>query len=193
MAVRRGRDRAQLRGRLGGSVPADIRGVRRCLAAACLALHLVTAGVARAEAIAQLPAEQAKPAGRSGGDPGGDPGAPAGAAESTEPGESGTHRLEVTGIQCEALSLGKSIKELPEDAHVETITFTEPPPVTFRLPEQRRESLTECSLRASGLTVRIDKSRNVITLLPTGTASPENPNAKVKVLVKLVEEAPAKP
>jgi hypothetical protein len=41
--------------------------------------------------------------------------------------------------------------------------------------------------------VRIDKSRNVITLLPTGTASPENPNAKVKVLVKLVEEAPAKP
>lgn len=185
MVFRHGRFRARLRVRLGGAGPADIRGLRQCLAAACLALHLVTSGVARAEAIAQLPADESKPSGRPSLAAPASPGA-------TEPEEPGTRSLEVTSIQCEAISLGKSIKELPEDSRVEAITFTEPPPVTYRLPEQRRESLTECSLRASGLTVRVDKSRNVITLLPTGTQSPDNPSAKVKVMVKLVEEPPAK-
>ena len=183
MAVRQGRYCAWLHARLCGSVPAEIRGVRRCLAATCLVVHLVTAGVARADAVAQLPPGETKSVDR----PAGEHGAP---ADSDEP---GIRRLEVTGFQCEAISLGKTIKELPEDARVETITFTEPPPITFRLPEQRRESLTECSLRASGLTVRIDKSRNVITLLPTGTGSPDTPNAKVKVVVKLAEEPPPKP
>jgi hypothetical protein len=151
-------------------------------------VHLATAGVARGEAVAQLPADEAKENER--------PGASTPPAErdtdtpDAEPEEPGTKRLEVTGIQCEALSLGKTIKDLPSDAHIEAITFTEPPPITFHLPEQRRESLTECNLRASGLTVRIDKSRNVITLLPSGTGSPELPNPKVKVTVKLSEESP---
>ncbi len=153
-------------------------------------MHLVTAGVARGEAVAQLPADDSTQDGR----PAGGSAAPSGDSEpaEAEPEEPGTRRLEVTGIQCEALALGKTIKDLPADAQVETITFTEPPPITFHLPEQRRESLTECSLRASGLTVRVDKSRNVITLLPSGTGSPELPNPKVKVVVKLSEEA-AKP
>ena len=158
------------------------------MAAASVALQLATVDVARAEAVAQLPADERPDAAR----PGLGTAEPTGDADATEPEEPGTRRLEVTGIQCEALALGKSLKDLPSDAHVEAITFTEPPPVTFHLPEQRRESLTECSLRASGLTVRVDKSRNVITLLPIGTGSPELPNPKVKVMVKLSEE-PQKP
>ncbi|MBV8169046.1 MAG: hypothetical protein JO021_19790 [Alphaproteobacteria bacterium] len=104
-----------------------------------------------------------------------------------------TRKLEVTGSQCEALSLGKTIKDLPNDAQVDTISFTDPPPVTFRLPDQRREALTECSLRASGLTVRVDPGRKAILLLPSGTGSPEFPNPKVRVSLKLGAAEPAKP
>src|SRR5579863_5289880 len=86
VAFRHGRFRARLRVRLGGAGPADIRGLRQCLAAACLALPLLTSGVARAEAIAQLPADESKPAGR----PGLEAPASTGAAE---PEEAGTRRL----------------------------------------------------------------------------------------------------
>jgi hypothetical protein len=154
------------------------------MAAASVALQLMLADVAGAEAVAQLPTDERKAAVRPGlGDA-----EPSGEPDAAEPEEPGTRRVEVTGIQCEALALGKVIKELPPDAHVEVMTFIEPPPVTFHLPEQRRESLTECSLRASGLTVRVDKARNVITLLPSGTGSPELPNPKVKVMLKFSEE-----
>ena len=101
-----------------------------------------------------------------------------------------TRKLEVTGSQCEALSLGKTIKDLPSDAQVGAISFTDPPPVTFRLPDQRREALTECSLRASGLTVRVDPGRKAILLMPSGTGSPEFPNPKIRVSLKLGAEAP---
>jgi hypothetical protein len=100
-----------------------------------------------------------------------------------------TRKLEVTGPQCEALSLGKTIKDLPGDAQVDAISFTDPPPVTFRLPDQRREALTECSLRASGLAVRVDPKRKAIILLPSGTGSPELPNPKIRVSLKLGAEA----
>ena len=104
----------------------------------------------------------------------------------------GTRNLDLTASQCEAMALGKPLKDLPPDARVEAVTFTEPPPITLRLPTQSREALAECSLRASGLTVRVDRSRNVITLLPSGTRSPELPNPTIKVTLKLGEE-PAKP
>ncbi|MBI3513625.1 MAG: hypothetical protein HY060_06125 [Proteobacteria bacterium] len=156
------------------------------MAVAIIALHLVTGGMARAVAVAQLPAnEDADKSDES------KAGAPAD-GQPAEPEEPGVRSLEVTGFQCEALAMGKSIKELPPDTQIESMSFVDPPPVTFRLPEQRRESLTECTLRASGLTVRVDKSRNVITLLPSGTGSPELPNPKVKLMLKLSEE-PAKP
>jgi hypothetical protein len=179
VAFRRGGDRARWRASLSGATPADIVDLRRCIAAAGVVLQLASTSLARAEAVAQLPADEQKERARSG-------------LEAAEPEAPGTRRLEVTGFQCEALALGKSVKDLPSDARVEAITFTDPPPITYRLPEQRRESLTECSLRASGLTVRVDKSRHVITLLPTGTGSPELPNPTVKVVVKLSEE-PQKP
>ena len=99
----------------------------------------------------------------------------------------GTRSLDLTPIQCESLALGRPLKDLPPDARIETITFTEPPPVTLKLPTQSREALTECSLRASGLTVRYDRARKVITLLPTGTRSPELPNPSIKVTLKFTE------
>ena len=159
------------------------------MAVAIIALHLVTGGMARAVAVAQLPTDAAADK------PEAEPQPTAGETADTEPAEPeqpGVRNLEVTGYQCEALALGKLIKELPDNAQVESMSFLDPPPITFRLPEQRRESLTECTLRASGLTVRVDKSRNVITLLPSGTGSPELPNPKVKLMLKLSEE-PAKP
>lgn len=233
VAFRRGGYRALWRARLGGALPADFAGLRRCVAALTIAVHLATIGLARAEAVAQVPTEQKEP-GRIGlnrddarkveskkdddakndetkgdeaksgdkddqdaadkdkagsDDKDKDDKAETKDKDAAEPeDEPGFKHVEVTGFQCEAISLGKSIKDLPPDSRVDEITFTEPPPITYHLPEQRRESLTECSLRASGLTVRVDKTRNVITLLPTGTASPEQPNPKVKLMLKLSEE-----
>jgi hypothetical protein len=177
-------------------------GLRWGMAVAIIALHLVTGGMARAVAVApQLAAENAAKdkADDKDHDKADDkdkadeakPGEPAD-AEAGDAESPGFRRVEVTGYQCEALAMGRSIKDLPPDTKVEAISFTDPPPITYRLPEQRRESLTECTLRASGLSVRVDKSRNVITLLPSGTGSPEMPNPKVKLRLKLSEE-PATP
>jgi hypothetical protein len=175
-----------------------MRGLLRCIAAAIIVLPVTTAGTGRAAGSpsglpqqAQAPdadvtraPPETSPDGEKVEKP--DEAAPADA----EP--PGTRSLDLSPGQCEALALGKSLKELPPDSHVETVTFTEPPPTTLRLPAQSREALTECSLRASGLTVRVDKSRNIITLLPTGTRSPDLPNPTIKVTLKF-SEAAAKP
>ena len=162
-----------------------------------IALHLVVVGAARAEGSPSHPAQWAQAR---------EPAAPAKAddakADDDKPDDkpddksddkaddNGARSLDLTPFQCEALALGKSIKDLPPDAQVEAITFTDPPPLTLQLPTQRREAITECNLRASGLTVRVDKTRNVITLLPSGTRSPELPNPMIKVTLKLAEGAP---
>jgi hypothetical protein len=118
--------------------------------------------------------------------------APAETDAAAEPEDPTKRDLEVTGFQCEALSLGKTLKDLPADAQVDAISFTDPPPVTFRLPDQRREALTECSLRASGLSVRVDPARKAIILLPRDTGSPQLPNPKIRISLKLAGES-AKP
>jgi hypothetical protein len=170
-------------------------GLPRCVAAAFTVLALMIVVVGRADsspssllqrAQAPGPDEAHEPA-RPPSD--GDKPDDAAPAEAESP---GTRSLDLTPSQCEAVALGKPIKDLPLETRVEAVTFTEPPPVTLQLPAQSREVRTECSLRASGLTARIDKSRNVITLLPTGARSPEFPNPTIKVTLKLNEEA-AKP
>jgi len=172
--------------------------LQRCIAAAIIVLQVTVAGTGRAAGSpSSLPQRAQAPDSRVTDDP-------ADTAPDVEKGEKpdesapaeaeppGTRSLDLSPSQCEALALGRSLKELPPEAHVETVTFTEPPPTTLRLPAQSREALTECSLRASGLTVRVDKSRNVITLLPTGTRSPDLPNPTIKVTLKFTEAA-AKP
>jgi hypothetical protein len=175
-------------------------GLLRCIAAAIIVLQVAGAGAGRAAASPSSLPQQAEapdsgddraPAAMPlGGDkpepPGGDKPDEAAPAETEPP---GIRSLDLSPSQCESLALGKPPKELPSEAHVETVTFTEPPPITFQLPAQSREALTECSLRASGLTVRVDKTRKVITLLPTGTRSPELPNPVIKVTLKFSEEA----
>lgn len=104
--------------------------------------------------------------------------------------DAGAHALEVTGYQCELLSLGRAIRDLPADAQVDAISFTDPPPLTFRLPDQRREALTECSLRASGLAVRVDPNRKAIILLPRDAGSTQLPNPKIRISLKLAGEPP---
>ena len=175
-----------------------MRGLLRCIAIAIIVLPVTLVGAGRAAGSpSSLPQQaQARDSGVAG--------EPAGTASDREAGDKpgdeppaeaeppGTRSLDLSPSQCEQLALGKSLKELPPEAHVETVTFTEPPPTTLQLPAQSREALTECSLRASGLTVRVDKSRNVITLLPTGTRSPDLPNPTIKVTLKF-SEAAAKP
>jgi hypothetical protein len=179
---------------------------RTGLASLVVAVHLVAAGANAAQAspagwrqLAQSADDRAGAADKSGkADAVGDndkdkPDDKDKADEADENKEApGTRNLDLTASQCEAVALGKPLKDLPPDARVEAVTFTEPPPITLRLPTQSREALAECSLRASGLTVRVDRSRNVITLLPSGTRSPELPNPTIKVTLKLGEE-PAKP
>jgi hypothetical protein len=165
-----------------------------------IALHLVIIGAARAEGSPSSPANWAEwaqaPASPAKDDGDNKPG-------DTKPGDNkpdeksekaedapGTRSLDLTPFQCEALALGKPVKDVPEDAQIETVTFTDPPPVTLSLPTQSREAVTECNLRASGLTVRVDKRRNVITLLPSGTRSPELPNPSIKVTLKFAEGTP---
>ena len=171
-------------------------GLLRCIAAAIIVLLTTMTGagcaVASASSLpqqAQAPDRDGAPAGTSPEHDGGDKPDDAAPADAEPP---GTRSLDLSPSQCEALALGKSLKALPAEAHVETVTFTDPPPITLQLPAQSREALTECSLRASGLTVRVDKSRNVITLLPSGTRSPDLPNPTVKVTLKFSEDA-AKP
>jgi hypothetical protein len=162
------------------------------MAVTIFALHLVMAGSVHAEENSPAAAEQSGPATDESkqdeskpdeAKPGAEPGEP---ADEDEP---GTKSLEVTGIQCETIALGKTIKDMPPDTRVEAMAFGEPNPVSFELPEQSRRALTECALRASGLMVRVDKTRNIISLLPSGTRSPELPNPKIKVVLKLADGA----
>lgn len=204
MVLRRAVGRRSTRRRPGGAVVFELPKVVRPIAVAGVAvcLTLAPAWVA-AQAPNDVPAAEAPPGDDKPGDdkrgdekPGDDKDkSDDDKADDKKPAadaDPGTRKLEVTGSQCEALSLGKTIKDLPNDAQVDAISFTDPPPVTFRLPDQRREALTECSLRASGLTVRVDPGRKAILLLPSGTGSPEFPNPKIRVSLKLGAEA-AKP
>jgi hypothetical protein len=164
-----------------------------------IALHLVVVGAARAEGSPASPAQWAQarePAGADGAKADADK--PNGKADAKPDDKAddnaaaeapGTRNLDLTPFQCEAVALGKPVKDLPADAQVEAVTFTDPPPVTLQLPTQSREAVSECNLRASGLTVRVDKTRKVITLLPSGTRSPELPNPMIKVTLKLSEGA----
>jgi len=168
-------------------------GLPRCIAAAIIVLPVTIMGAGRAAASpsglpqwAAAPDPDDAPAPADAPPERGDKPDDAAPAEAEPP---GTRSLDLTLSQCEALALGRPPRELPPEARVETVTFTEPPPVTLQLPAQSREAQTECSLRASGLTVRVDKSRNVITLLPTGTRSPELPNPFIKVRLKFGEAA----
>jgi hypothetical protein len=152
-----------------------------------IVLQLTTLGAASAAGNPARPRETAQAP--EGADKAGEAKEPA----EKEPAEApGTRNLDLTASQCEAMALGKPVQDLPPDARVEAVTFTEPPPITLKLPTQRREALAQCSLRASGLTARFDRSRNVITLLPSGTRSPELPNPTIKVTLKLGEDT-AKP
>jgi len=170
-------------------------GLLRCIAAAIIVLQVAIAGVGRAAASpSSLPEQAEAPDSGDGSAPAAAPPERAGddkpdEAAPTETEPPGIRSLDLSPSQCESLALGKPLKELPSEAHVDTVTFTEPPPITFQLPAQSREALTECSLRASGLTVRVDKTRKLITLLPTGTRSPELPNPVIKVTLKFSEEA----
>jgi hypothetical protein len=187
VVFRRAVGRRSTRRRPGRAVVCDLPNVLRPIAVAGVAVCLTLAPVrVAAQAPNDVPAADNPTSAPQSPEA---PGADAAPAESKD---AGSRNLEVTGSQCEALSLGKAIKDLPGDAQVDAISFTDPPPVTYRLPDQRREAQTECSLRASGLAVRIDPKRKAIILLPSGTGSPELPNPKIRVSLKLGAEA-AKP
>jgi hypothetical protein len=173
----------------GARVAAVLRGIalgpRQGATVAAIALHLTTFGAASDPMMVLSQTAQARdrPADTA-------PDAADQPDEAKEPaGAPGTRNLDLTAAQCEAMALGKPVKDLPPDARIEAVTFTEPPPITLRLPTQRREALAECSLRASGLTARFDRARNRITLLPYGTRSPELPNPTIKVTLKLGDDA----
>jgi hypothetical protein len=196
VVLRRAVGRRSTRRRPGRAVVSELPKVVRPIAVAGVAVCLtLSPALVAAQAPNDVPAAEASPADEKPGDekPGDDKAGDDKAKDAdAEPADPTTRKLEVTGPQCEALSLGKTIKDLPGDSQVDAISFTDPPPVTFRLPDQRREALTECSLRASGLTVRVDPKRKAIILLPSGTGSPELPNPKIRVSLKLGAEA-AKP
>src|SRR5580658_9667044 len=130
-------------------------GLLRCIAAAIIVLPVTIAGAGRAAA---NPSGLPQRAQASDSDGAREPaGVPADRDSADKPDDAapadaeppGTRSLDLSPSQCEAVALGKALKELPPEAHVETVTFTEPPPITLRLPAQSREALTECSLRAS--------------------------------------------
>jgi hypothetical protein len=192
VVLRRAVGRRSTRRRPGGAVVCGLSELVRPLAIAGVAIYLTLAPLAaaaqapssgdpQADAPKTEPAPTDAPRGEA---------APAETDAAAEPEDPTKRDLQVTGFQCEALSLGRLIKELPAESQVDAISFTDPPPVTYRLPDQRREALTECSLRASGLAVRVDPARKAIILVPRDTSSPQLPNPKIRISLKLAGEPP---